>query len=94
LFILDASNGNTVDTYDEPSGYPTHLYSVDKDGKLFVSFSEIEGTGGGRFVSLNQDCTENWSYGLRYCSKPVISDGVVYVIGVDELYNVKLYAFK
>ncbi|NOQ21353.1 MAG: PQQ-binding-like beta-propeller repeat protein [Candidatus Aegiribacteria sp.] len=86
-YSIDAFTGNTI--WEVPGGH--HGSSGIADG--IVIFGEIDNPDGARVIALDSNTGENiWSYqtgGSNICSSPAITDGIVYIAGMDW----NLYAF-
>lgn len=98
IYFIDASTGASLTTYIDPDSAALSPLQcvVDKDGVVYTGFRNSDSVlGPSKLVAINSDGTLKWSYALYWLdTRPVISDGVLYIVGIDTDNSFKLYAFR
>ncbi|MBU4002885.1 MAG: S8 family serine peptidase [Proteobacteria bacterium] len=95
VWAYNTDDGSLKWTYQETEElYPT-LCAIDKDGVIYLGFRTANITGPSKILSLNSDGSMKWQHLLKWVySSPAISDGRLYMAGIDEDNNYNLYAFE
>jgi len=94
VWAYNISDGSLKWAYQETEElYPT-LYAIDKNGVIYLGFRTTNVTGPSKILALNSDGSMKWQYSLKWVySPPAISDGQLYMAGIDENNNYNLYVF-
>ena len=68
--------------------------AIDKNEIIYLGFGTLNVIGLSKIMALNPNDSIKWEYSLKWVyPPPAISDGRLYVAGIDEDNNYNLYAF-